>query len=215
MNLERIGGVGDASEAVQKRWDDGVRVDVTNATAGGVRERDPFMEVGKIPSLQQEGGRKFVEELGVVDRLHVDKVKNVVRIDCTIWAIIDEGLDSRQEGRCLFALSLKAGVLTSCAFRLLQFVQEAWPSRETSSFDSTLSIGMYSYPPRGLVKVVPLPRVMLSACLLGGNRPCKSAIQESKMTPPSSPASARTLIWLWFAALKSIPWMNLAPFGLR
>ena len=97
-------------------------------------------------------------------------------------------------------------------FRLLTS-HSTQASSETSSSDSTLStakindnqrylinknqakdaLGTYWYPFSGASMTVPFASVVLWL-LVGGKRPWRSDIAEAKITPPSSPASARTLI---------------------
>lgn len=69
-------------------------------------------------------------------------------------------------------------------------------------------LGTYWYPFRGLVMVVPFASVVF-AFDVTGHRPWVRATALSKMTPPSPPASARTMTWFdWKSVFVfAMPWM--------
>jgi len=51
VNLQRVRGAGDAAEAIEDGGNDGICVNVSDASTGGIGESDPFVEVCEVSGL--------------------------------------------------------------------------------------------------------------------------------------------------------------------
>jgi len=57
MDLQGVGGVGNAAKTVEYGRDEGVSINVSDSSASRISEGDPFMEVCEIHGLRKERGR--------------------------------------------------------------------------------------------------------------------------------------------------------------